>query len=254
MKKFEGKVAIVTGSTSGVGRQVAYQLAEQGAKVVVSGRNEARAKEVVEHIKEAGGEAIYVLADVSKANEPKKLVDAVLAEYGTIDILVNNAASDDPMNVRGIQDIDEATYDRVMAANAKAPFLLSQLVIPLMEEKGKGIIVNTGSIASTGGGRGPLVYTMSKHAVLGLTREIEFLHGRNGIRCNAVLPGAIYTELTKADFDNPDHPLSKAIAASPAGKPSQPEDIARVIVFLCSDDSWFIQGSAITADGGGTLC
>ena len=90
--------------------------------------------------------------------------------------------------------------------------------------------------------------------MIGLTREIEFLHGRNGVRCNTVLPGGVYTELTKADFDNPDHPLSHAIAISPAGRPAKPEELANIITFLCSDDSWFIQGANIVADGGGTLC
>lgn len=254
MKKFEDKVAIVTGSTSGVGRQAAYQLAAEGAKVVVTGRNEERAKAAVERIVAEGGQAFYILADLADPASPKKIVDAAMETYGAVDILVNNAAADDPMNVRGIQDINGELYDYVMAVNAKAPFFLSQLVIPGMEEKGKGVIVNVCSIAATGAGRGPLVYTMSKHALLGLTREIEFLHGRNGVRCNALLPGGIYTELTKADFDNPDHPLSRAIAMSPAGRPSQPEEIAEIVTFMCSDESWFIQGSAITADGGGTLC
>lgn len=254
MKKFENKVAIVTGSTSGVGRQVAYQLAAEGAKVLVTGRNEERAKATVDHIVSEGGQATYVLADLSEPTAPAKVANAAVEAYGTVDILVNNAAGDDPMNVRGIQDIDGDLYDYVMNVNARAPFLLSQLVIPGMEEKGKGVIVNVCSIASTGAGRGPLVYTMSKHALLGLSREIEFLHGRNGVRSNALLPGGIYTELTKADFDNPAHPLSQAIAMSPAGRPSQPEEIAEIVTFMCSDESWFIQGAAITADGGGTLC
>lgn len=254
MKKFEDKVAIVTGSTSGIGRQAAYQLAENGAKVVITGRNGDRAKEAVDHIIAAGGEAMYILADLKDPAAPKTIVDATVKNYGTVDFLINNAAGDDPMNIRGIQDIDEALYDEVMDVNIKAPFLLSQLVIPIMEEKGAGVIVNVSSIAGTGAARGPLVYTISKHALIGLTREIEFLHGRNGVRCNTVLPGGVYTELTKADFDNPDHPLSHAIAISPAGRPAKPEELANIITFLCSDDSWFIQGANIVADGGGTLC
>lgn len=254
MNGIAGKVALVTGATSGIGRQVAYQLAREGAKVVVGGRNERRAKEAVDHIKENGGEAVYVLAGINDTEGVKKTFDAVIDTYGTIDILINNAAADDPMNAPSIVGLDEELYDFVMNVNAKAPFQLSQLAIPYMEEKGKGVIVNVCSIASTGAGRGPAIYTMSKHAQLGLTREVAFLHGRNGIRCNAVLPGGVYTELTKDDFDNPDHPLHQAIAASPAGRPAQPEEIANVVTFLCSDESWFMQGATVVADGGGTLC
>lgn len=254
MYKFEGKVAIVTGATSGVGRQVAYQLAEEGAEVVVCGRNEQRAAEVVDAIEAKGGKAVKVLVSMEDDDAPKQIVDAAMDAYGTVDILVNNAATDDPMNIRGFQDLTEENYDRVMKVDVKAPTFLTKLVVPIMEEKGGGSIVNVSSIAGTGAGRGPLAYTIAKHGVIGLTRETEFYHGRNGVRCNAVLPGAVYTELTKADFDNPEHPLSKAIAMSPAGRPAQPEELANVITFLCSDDAFFIQGACVTADGGALMC
>ncbi|MDO4532872.1 MAG: SDR family oxidoreductase [Coriobacteriia bacterium] len=254
MGKFENKVAVVTGATSGIGRQVAYQLAEGGAKVVVCGRNEQRADEVVDSIKAKGGEATKLLVDMATADAPQVIFDGVMAAYGTVDILVNNAATDDPMNIRGFQDLTEENYDRVMLVDVKAPTFLTKLVVPVMEEKGAGCIVNVASIAGTGAGRGPLAYTIAKHGVIGLTRETEFYHGRNGVRCNAVLPGGVYTELTKADFDNPDHPLHQAIAMSPAGRPAQPEELASVIVFLCSDEAFFIQGTCITADGGALMC
>lgn len=254
MKKFEGKVAIVTGATSGIGRAVAYQLAEGGAKVVVCGRNEKRADEVVDNIKAKGGEAVKKLVSLEADDAPQQIVDAALEAYGTIDILVNNAATDDPMNIGGFQDLTEENYDRVMKVDVKAPTFLTKLVIPILEGKGGGAIVNVASIAGTGAGRGPLVYTIAKHGVIGLTRETEFYHGRNGVRCNAVLPGGVYTELTKADFDNPDHPLHQAIAMSPAGRPAQPEELANVITFLCSDAAFFVQGTCVTADGGALMC
>ena len=254
MAKFDNKVAIVTGATSGIGRQVAYQLAEGGAKVVVCGRNEQRADEVIDNIKAKGGEAMKVIVSMEEPTAPQQIIDAAMSAYGTIDILVNNAATDDPMNIRGFQDLTEENYDRVMLVDVKAPTFLTKLVVPVMEEKGGGSIVNIASIAGTGAGRGPLAYTIAKHGVIGLTRETEFYHGRNGVRCNAVLPGGVYTELTKADFDNPEHPLHQAIAMSPAGRPAQPEELASIITFLCSDESFFVQGTCITADGGALMC
>lgn len=254
MKKYANKVAIVTGATSGIGRQVAYQPAEGGAKVVVCGRNEARAQEVVDAIAAKGGEAVKCLVPFEAADAPQQVFDAAVAAFGTVDILVNNAATDDPMNIRGFQDLTEENYDRVMQVDVKVPTFLTKLVVPVMEEKGAGVIVNVASIAGTGAGRGPLAYTIAKHGIIGLTRETEFYHGRNGVRCNAVLPGGVYTELTKNDFDNPNHPLAQAIAMSPAGRPAQPEELANVIAFLCSDEAFFIQGTCITADGGALMC
>lgn len=253
MGKLDGKTAIITGASRGIGRATAKLFAKEGANVVVAARSEG-GRTCADEINAAGGNALFVKTDLTKKEDIEALADAAVNAYGAVDILVNNAAADDPMNVRGIQDLSDEMYDMVMDVDAKAPFLLCRKLIPLMEEAGGGVIVNVASIASTGGGRGPFIYTMAKHALLGLTREITFLHGRNGIRANSLLPGGVYTELTKADFDNPNHPLAQAIAASPAGRPAQPEEMASVILFLSCEDSQYLQGASVVADGGGTRC
>lgn len=253
MGKLDGKTAIITGASRGIGRATAKLFAAEGANVVIAARSNG-GQTCADEITSKEGSALFVKTDLSKAEDVDSLVDAAIKQYGKVDILVNNAAADDPMNIRGIQDLTDEMYDTVMGVDAKAPFMLCRKLIPMMEENGGGVIVNVASIASTGGGRGPFIYTMAKHALLGLTREIACLHGRNGIRANSLLPGGVYTELTKNDFDNPNHPLAQAIAASPAGRPAMPEEMASVILFLSSDDAQYIQGASIVVDGGGTLC
>lgn len=253
MGKLDGKTAIITGASRGIGRATAKLFAAEGANVVIAARSNG-GQTCADEITSKEGRALFVKTDLSKAEDVDSLVDAAIKQYGKVDILVNNAAADDPMNIRGIQDLTDEMYDTVMGVDAKAPFMLCRKLIPMMEENGGGVIVNVASIASTGGGRGPFIYTMAKHALLGLTREIACLHGRNGIRANSLLPGGVYTELTKNDFDNPNHPLAQAIAASPAGRPAMPEEMASVILFLSSDDAQYIQGASIVVDGGGTLC
>ncbi|MCL2335841.1 MAG: SDR family oxidoreductase [Firmicutes bacterium] len=252
--KLENKVAIVTGSARGIGRATAKKLADEGARVIVMDRLQQAGQAVVDEIVQAGGQAVYRAVELTDLSSIDAAFASVIKDFGTVDILVNNAGEADPMSYQGMLDIDGDLYDRIMFINVKAPFRLCQLAIPYMEKTGEGSIVNVGSAASTGAGRGPFVYTISKHAILGLTREIELCHGRNGVRANCILPGPVYTALTQKEFDNPEHPLSKFIAMSPAGRPAQPEEIASVIVFLTTKDSWFIQGSGVAVDGGTTLC
>jgi NAD(P)-dependent dehydrogenase (short-subunit alcohol dehydrogenase family) len=182
----------------------------------------------------------------------QELIDAAVMEYGRIDILVNNAGVDDDITATP-DKITEEVYDRVMDVNVKAPFFLCQKVMPIMAQNGGGAIVNMGSIASTGAGRGPIVYTISKHALLGLTRELSFFGGHMGIRINAILPGGVATEMIAEALNDPTNPAVQMIKASPAERPAEPVEIARVAVFLASEDASYLHGEAITVDGGFTL-
>src|SRR5690606_21596097 len=157
--KLKGKVAIVTGSTSGMGRATAELFAREGAKVVVTGRNEERAKEVVEKIKSEGNEATYVIVDMVKTEDLKKIVDKTIEEYGTVDILFNNAGM---LSTTPIGELSMEEWENVFKVNVTAPLYLSQLVAPIMKEKGKGVIINTSSVAGAHANHGMAAYVSSK--------------------------------------------------------------------------------------------
>jgi NAD(P)-dependent dehydrogenase (short-subunit alcohol dehydrogenase family) len=250
--KLENKVAIVTGSTKGIGTAIAEEFVKEGAKVVVVGTNAERGNAVVQKLKNIGGTAFFQKTNLGDMDSVQKLIDATIAEYGRIDILVNNAGVDDDITATPDM-ITEEVYDRVMDVNVKGPFFLCQKVMPIMAANGGGAIVNMGSIASTGAGRGPIVYTISKHAMLGLTRELAFFGGHHGIRINAILPGGVATEMIAEALNDPTNPAVQLIKASPAERPAEPVEIAKVAVFLASDDASYLHGEAITVDGGFTL-
>lgn len=244
MGKLDGKVAIVTGSTSGMGRETAYVLAEEGAKVVVVGRREERAKEVVEKIKENGGEAMYVVADMTNDEDVAGIVDKVVEEYGTVDILFNNAGV---ITFKNTMEIDKEEWNRVFQVNVYAPLLLSQKVAPIMKEKGEGYIINTSSVAGTAARWGVSAYTASKHAMNGLTRALARDLGPE-IRVNAILPGAIQTEmLDSAGGADSVEPMRQM---SPLQKLGEGRDIGNVVLFLATPQSGFLTGQLIRVDGG----
>jgi NAD(P)-dependent dehydrogenase (short-subunit alcohol dehydrogenase family) len=251
MMKLENKVAIVTGSTRGIGRETAKLFAAEGAKVVVVGSQEELGLSCVNEIKATGGEAFFQKTDVTDGGSLDALVTAALKKYGRIDILVNNAGIGGTTS-----NMDDITYDewnKVLATNLTAPFMLCKRVIPLMEEQGGGVIVNTASMASTGAGRGGIAYTSAKHGLLGLTRQMSLDHGRRGVRINAVLPGPIDTDMIKRVLAIPQHPVCMKIKMSPATRPGLPEEVAKAILFLASDDSAYIHGTGLAVDGGYTI-
>ena len=244
MGKLDGKVAIVTGATSGMGRDSAKLFAAEGAKVVITGRNEERAKEVVDDIKAEGGEAIYVIADMANLDDVEKIFDATMEEYGTVDILFNNAGM---LSMSPLMDLTIEEWNRVFNVNVTSALRLTQLVAPVMTEKGKGTIVNTCSVASFGAHHGFAAYVDSKHAMMGLTRSIAWELGPE-IRCNGIAPGLIHTAMV--DSIGGPGALQQMIDQCPVKRHGVPEDIATVALFLASDDSSFIDGQIIKVDGG----
>ena len=252
MGKLENKVAIITGATGGIGAAMAEEFAKEGARIVVVGTNEERGQNTVETVKSLGGSAIFRKTDLSSTADLQGLVDDAVAAYGKVDILVNNAGADDPITWAP-EDVTEEEYDRVMSVNAKIPFFLSQKVAPVMKANGGGAIINTASIASTGAGRGPIIYTISKHAILGVTRQLAFFYGHDNIRVNCIEPGYIATRMVKAAMQDDSIPFVPLVKSSPAERAGEPSEIARVAVFLASDDASFLHGSEICADGGFTL-
>lgn len=249
--KFQDKVAIVTGSTKGIGAATARLLAAEGARVVIVGTTEAAGSAVAAEIRSAGGEAFFHRTDVTSGEDLDGLVRDTLDRYGRIDILVNNAGVGG--SLANMDQITDEEWNKVLATNLTAPFQIMKRVIPVMEKAGGGVIVNVASMASTAAGRGGIAYTAAKHGVLGLTRQISLDHGHAGIRINAVMPGPIDTQMIARVLAMPQHPLNMKIKMSPAGRPGQPEEVAKAIAFLASDDSTYIQGAALAVDGGYTI-
>jgi NAD(P)-dependent dehydrogenase (short-subunit alcohol dehydrogenase family) len=245
MAEFEGRVAIVTGAASGVGRETTRLLTEAGASVV--------AVDVAETVARLESERVAPLAgDASVAQTADRAVAAARERFGRLDVLVNNAAM---ILYKGILDTDEAEWDRLFAVNVRSMFLHCRAAIPVMREAGGGAIVNTASISGVVGLAGQAAYAASKGAVVMLTRQlaVEFAPAR--IRVNAVGPGAIDTPFLRQFVDAQPDPaaVADAIAAShPLGRMAQAEEIARAILFLSSDAAAFITGAVLMADGGYT--
>lgn len=244
MGRLDEKVAIITGATSGMGRDTAYVFAEEGAKVMITGRNEARAKEVVENIKKKGGEASYVIADLSDRSSLDKIVDETVQKYGTVDILFNNAGL---LSLQNALDISIEEWDRIMQVNVTTTLLLSKKVAPIMKAKGKGYIINTGSVAGTSARWGAVAYCTSKHGLNGLTKALARELGPE-IRVNAILPGAIVTAMLESVGGEDAAEGMKQM--SPLKRVGQGREIGTAALFFATDDSSFITGQLLRVDGG----
>ena len=246
--RLSGRTALVTGSTSGIGRAIAQAFAAEGAHVVISGRRQDLGSAVVEQIQASGGSATFVPVDLATdASGIAMFVDGALrAANGAIDILVNNAAY--LVGQTATTATTEAMIDAALAVSVKAPILLTAALVPGMTERGGGVIINMGSINGTNGMAKAALYSSMKSAVHGLTRALAAEYGPAGIRVNAIAPGPTLTDITQAHRDF----LDPLIATLPSRSYSTPAQIGATAVFLASDDAANIHGAIIPVDGGFT--
>lgn len=244
-----GKLALVTGGTRGIGRGIVDALSEAGACVIVSGRDEARARAVAEDVEAAGGKAGYIGADLADPEAVGKLIPAIEVRYGKLDILVNNAGIDAD-NLLIDHPLDD--YRRVMEVNVEVPFRLANAVVPHFREKQKGVVINIASILGFVAGKLGGSYVTSKHALVGLTKVMALNWAEEGIRVNAIGPGLIKTDMTE-DMWGADGGEAYVRRRIPQGRIGRPRDIGDVAVFLASDAADFIQGQTILVDGGTVL-
>ena len=256
MGKLSNKVAMITGATSGIGKATAFLFAEEGADVVITGRRAELGERAVEEIRHGGARAIFLQADHSQAEDCSRVVERTLAEFGRLDILFNNAGI-----VTGgtAETTSDEVWNETFAINVTAVWRMCKLVIPIMKTQGGGVIVNNGSDWSVVAGRDALPYIASKGAVGMMTKAMALDYARANIRVNAVCPGDTLVErwVEKGYFEgsNPlsvEEAMKESSAYIPMGRFGRPEEIARAVLFLASDDSSFMTGHLLLVDGGNT--
>jgi NAD(P)-dependent dehydrogenase (short-subunit alcohol dehydrogenase family) len=251
MNALSGKAALITGGAAGIGRATALLLAREGAVVAIADMNVEAGQSVVAEITQAGGRAIFEPADVTSKADCKRAARRTIGEFGRIDILFNNAGI---IRRATILDLSEEDWDRVMAVNVKGIYLLSREVIPQMQKQGGGSIINTASGWGLAGGAKAAAYCASKGAVVLLTKAMAVDHGPQNIRVNCICPGDTDTGMLRDEAQQlgeaSDRFLSDA-AKRPLGRVGSPDEIAQAVLYLASDASSFVTGTALVIDGGG---
>lgn len=250
MTRLTGRVALITGGGSGIGRAIALALAREGAKVAVSGRRMEKLQSVVGEIEKQGGDGLAVVCDVTKSADAERAVLETIRKFGRLNVLVNNAGA---LHISTVEGISEERWDRLMTVNLKGPFLMSRAVLPAFRKAGGGAIINIGSVLGLVGLKDRAAYCASKGGVTLLTKAMALDHAQENIRVNCICPSIVETELVKDLFDSNEQgeALRKArISTIPLGRMGRPADVAEMAVFLASDESSWLTGAAIPLDGG----
>ncbi len=242
-----GKVAIVTGSSKGIGRSIAHGLAENGAKVVISSRKQGVVNAVAEEFKTAGLEAVAIQCHIGDAEQRLELITKTIEKYGRIDILVNNAAINPYYGP--LEGSDEAVFDKIMGINVKAPWILSNLVLPYMKDQGGGSIINISSVEGLRPGFGLGLYSATKSALIMLTKNQAKEWGRYGVRANVVCPGLIKTKFSEGLWAN-EKLVNGYVKTVPLSRIAAPEEMAGLVMLLASDAGSYMTGGVYLADGG----
>ena len=249
--RMEGKVALITGGTSGIGGATAIRLAGEGAAVAITGRNEERGEQVVQAVLENGGEAIFIRSDVCRSEDCRQAVDRTLERFGKIDVLFNNAGVFHP---KSVPDCTEEEWDETIDSSLKGAFLMSKYVLPSMIERGSGSIIHTSSGWGILGGDKAAAYCAAKGGLIVMAKAMAIDHGPDGIRVNCVCPGDVLTPMLPDDavkrgmsWDD----YAVGAADRPLGRIGSVEDIANAVLYLASDESSFVTGEALVVDGGG---
>ncbi|MDH4048684.1 MAG: SDR family oxidoreductase [Gammaproteobacteria bacterium] len=249
--RLEGKVALITGGTSGIGSATAVRFAAEGASVAITGRNTERGEQVVEEIAAKGGDALFIRSDVRNSKECRHAVEQTLERFGRIDVLFNNAGVFHP---KSVPDCTEEEWDETIDSSLKGAFLMSKYVLPSMIERGRGSIIHTSSGWGILGGDKAAAYCAAKGGLIVMAKAMAIDHGPDGIRVNCVCPGDVLTPMLPDDaakrgmsWDD----YAVGAANRPLGRIGTVEDIANAVLYLASDESSFVTGEALVVDGGG---
>lgn len=247
--RFEGKSVVVTGASSGMGRQIALDFAAEGATVVAVARRKERLEELAAQAESLPGKILVYAGDATKQEVNEGMIDLACKECGKLDILVNNAGVMDEFKPVG--EVSNDLWERVFKINLDGPMYAMRKAVQIMlEQENGGNIVNTASIGGVRGARAGAAYTASKHALIGLTKNTGYMYAGNGIRCNAVCPGGVDTEVMNSQTDLSQFGIGRVMAGLDSSIPSgKPADISSAVLFLASDEARFVNGSVLVVDG-----